>query len=189
MQTAQLGDVAQILRGQVPAKVSDEGDGSRFFGIAEISGHIPRVVESGVDVEHAVHLQAGDVVVALLGERTLGAAALVGDRAEGAVLGRECAALRVTARGRLLPSWLYAWTKSRHFEEQVRRHASGGSMSRISIKYLAEFTLPLPPRPDQERLETEMARLDEALRSTADLIRDLEVLRDAEIDLAVARAL
>jgi hypothetical protein len=173
----------------VPAKVSDEGDGPLFFGIAEISGHAPRVVDPEVDLENAIHLQVGDVVVVLLGESALGAAALIDDRAEGAVLGRECAALRVTANDYLLPSWLYAWTKSRHFDEQVRRHASGGSMSRLSVRALEEFALPLPPRCHQERLEAEMYRLDEALRSTAGLIRNLEELRGAEIDLAVARAL
>jgi hypothetical protein len=36
-----LGDVAELLRGQVPAKVTDDGDGPRFFGILEISGHAP----------------------------------------------------------------------------------------------------------------------------------------------------
>jgi type I restriction enzyme S subunit len=185
---ARLGDVAEVLKGQVPAKTVDHGDGPRIFGIAEISGHEPRALEPGTSLQHAVYLKAGDVVVALLGEHGLGATALIASRAEGTVLARECAGLRVTAPG-LLPSWLYAWTKSGHFSEQIRTHASGGAMSRVSIQRLADFRLPLPPRPDQERLEAKIGQLDVALRSTTDLISNLNSLRDAEIDLAIAQAL
>jgi restriction endonuclease S subunit len=183
-----LDDVAEILKGQVPAKVSDEGDGPRLFGIAEISGHAPRVLEPGTSLERAVYLRTGDVVVALLGERGLGATALIDGRADGAVLARECAAMRVSAPG-LLSTWLYAWTKSEHFNEQIRRHASGGSMSRVNVRDLADFRLPLPPRSHQERFGAEIDRLDVALRKTTDLIRNLEGLREAEINLAIAKAL
>jgi restriction endonuclease S subunit len=148
----------------------------------------PRVLEPGISLEHAVYLRAGDVVVALLGEGGLGATALVDDRSEGAVLARECGALRVGALT-LLPSWLYAWTKSGHFHEQVRRHASGTTMSRVSIRDPADFRLPLPPLSYQQRLEAEIDRLEVALRSTSDLIHDLSNLRDAEIDLAIANVL
>lgn len=183
-----LGDVAEVLRGQVPAKVIDDGEGPRIFGIAEISGQSPRTLEHGPSLERAVYLQAGDVVVALLGERRLGATALIDGRAEGAVLARECAAVRVSAP-RLLPSWIYAWTKSQHFDEQIRKHASGGTMSRVSIRDLADFKLPLPSQSYQRRLEEKIDRLDVALRSTSDLIRDLSDLRDAEIQLAIAKEL
>jgi restriction endonuclease S subunit len=183
-----LGDVAEILKGHVPAKVSDDGDGPRLFGIAEISGHAPRVLEPGTSLERAVYLRTGDVVVALLGERGLGATALIDGRADGTVLARECAAMRVSTPS-LLSTWLYAWTKSEYFNEQIRRRASGGSMSRVNIRDLADFRLPLPPRSHQQRLEAEIDRLDVALRSTTDLIRNLEDLREAEINLAVAKAL
>ena len=120
-----LGDVAEILKGQVPAKVSDDGDGPRLFGIAEISGHAPRVLEPGTSLERAVYLRTGDVVVALLGERGLGATALIDGRADGTVLARECAAMRVSTPS-LLSTWLYAWTKSEYFnradpETRIRR--------------------------------------------------------------------
>jgi hypothetical protein len=104
----------------VPAKVTDDGDGPRFFGILEISGHAPRMLEPGISLEHAVYLRAGDVVIALLGEGGLGATALVDDRSEGAVLARECGALRVGALT-LLPSWLYAWTYQQRLEAEIDR--------------------------------------------------------------------
>lgn len=183
-----LGDVAEMLKGQVPAKTSDGGDGPRLFGIAEISGHEPRKLEPGTSLDRAVYLLTDDVVVALLGERGLGATAMVDGQADGAVLAKECGALRVSAPN-LLPTWLYAWTKSEHFHEQIRRHASGGTMSRVSIRGLADFRLPLPPRSYQERLEADVKRLDDALRSTTDLIRNMEGLKASEIDLAVAKVL
>ena len=89
-----LGNVAKVLKGRVPAKTIEDGTGARFFGIAEISGHPPRIVEPGIDLSQAIFLRKGDVVVALLGD--LGKSAIVNHSGEGAVLGWEYAALRVS---------------------------------------------------------------------------------------------
>ena len=81
-----LGNVAKVLKGRVPAKTIEDGTGARFFDIAEISGHPPRIVEPGIDLSQAIFLRKGDVVVALLGD--LGKSAIVNHSGEGAVLGR-----------------------------------------------------------------------------------------------------
>jgi Type I restriction modification DNA specificity domain len=182
-----LGDVAEVVNGRIPAKTVDTGDGPRFFGLAEISGHPLRVIEPGIDLKQATYLRAGDVVVALLGD--LGASAIVDADDAGAVLGRECAAVRITAPGLLLPSWLYAWTKSQHFQDQIAGNASGTTMPRVTSRALADFSLPIPPRSTQEQLEATTHCLDVALRSTKDLIRNVEDLRQAEVDLAIGKEL
>jgi hypothetical protein len=181
-----LGDVAKVLQGRVPAKTIEHGAGPRFFGIAEISGHPPRVVEPGVDLSQATSLQKEDVVVALLGD--LGKSAIVDDSGDGAVLGRECAALRVSNPDRLLPSWVFSWTQSPHFKAQVTEHASGSVMRRVKARALADFLLPLPTLSYQRELEEEVSRYDTVLTATRELIQTLEDLRSAAGSLAMARA-
>jgi restriction endonuclease S subunit len=180
-----LGDVVNVLPGRVPAKTTEHSNGARFFGIAEISGRLPRTVEPGIDLSRATYLRSGDVVVALLGD--LGKSALVDDRSDGAALGRECAALRISDREALLPAWLYAWTQSPHFKAQVAERASGTVMRRINTRALPDFRLPLPELPYQRELEAEVSRYDAALIAAKDMIRTLEDLRAATSSLAMAQ--
>lgn len=182
-----LGDLATTLQGRVPARTTDDQDGQRFFGMAEISGHQPRVVEPQIDLSGALYLEPGDVVVALLGE--VGKSAMVDRRSVGAVLGRECAVLRVTAEDRVLSAWLYAWTQSPHFKTQIAQHVSGATMPRVSVRALKEFVLPLPPLPQQHELADRIDVLNAILAAMTQMVRDLEDLRGAELQLAVGKVL
>ncbi len=187
MTAVRLGDLATVFKGRVAAKTVADGDGPRFFGIAEISAHgatAPRYVDPVADLDEAVFLQPGDIVVALLGD--IGNAVMVNERAAGAVLGRECAALRVTAAGHVLPSWLYAWTASQEFKSQVMLHTSGTTMPRVSTRAIEDFTLPLPSLDRQRELEQLVDRFDAALTATATALQHMEELRTLEMDLAVA---
>lgn len=184
---APLWEAAELIPGRIPPKTADSGDGLRYFGIPEISGRPPRVLEPGTDLKPATYLRAGDVVVALAGE--LGRSAIVDDSQAGAVLGRECAALRIKTSGQLLPSWLHAWTKSQHFRSQVDTRSRGSTQPRLSIAALAEFVLPIPGLSAQAQFAATTERLDAVLRSASALIRDVEDLRQADVDLAIANAL
>jgi hypothetical protein len=175
-----------VLQGRASAKTIDGGEGSRIYGIAEISGHPPRSIEQGTDRGSPVHVQCGDVVMALAGDP--GRSAVIDDRAAGAVLARECAALRVTATDRLLPQWLHAWAESQDFQRQVAQHASGGTAPRINIGILAEFTVPLPSLSSQHELAAKIYHFETVLRATTELLRNLQDLRAAESRLAVAKA-
>ena len=178
--------MADVLQGRVPAKTIDTGQGTRFFGIAEISGQEPRSLEAGTDLSRAVYLQTGDIVIALLGD--LGKSAMIDDRAAGAVLGRECAALRITQNERLLPSWLHAWTESQDFRQQIARHASGTTMPRVSTRTLADLVLPLPSLSCQQELAAKIGQFDAVLKTTEEMVRNLQELRAAEVNLAIAGA-
>src|SRR6185312_9910453 len=179
-----LGNVAKVLKGRVPAKTIEDDTGARFFGIAEISGHPPRIVEPGIDLSQAIFLRKGDVVVALLGD--LGKSAIVNHSGEGAVLGgstQRCECLTP----RVLPTWLMAWTESPNFKAQVAGHALGSVMRSINVRALADFVLPLPPLAYQEELEGEVNRYDAVLTAAREMIRDLEDVRAAAASLAMAR--
>jgi hypothetical protein len=182
-----LGDLTLALRGRVAANTEPDADGPRFFGIAEISARDavpPRHVAADTDLENPVILAEGDVVVALLGK--IGDATVINGTAAGAVLGRECVALRVTAPADLRPVWLCEWMSSEEFRFQVAQHTTGTTMARLPVRALENFTVTVPPLDDQVRVEELARRFDGAIAATASTLRDLETLRAAEVQLALS---
>lgn len=184
-----LRDVARVFAGTVPAKTDDTPGQPEFFGIAEISaeGAAPlRYVEEGTNLDKAVFLETGDVVIALLGD--VGHAALVDDEHSGAVLGRECAALRVNDSTILRPIWLYAWARSAVFKSLAQAMATGATMPRIRTRAIEEFEVPLPPLRQQDKLADLMAHFDSAISTTSGALFELHELRRIEIERAVLEA-
>jgi Type I restriction modification DNA specificity domain len=189
IRTYRLGDLTRVLHGRVPANTVPDPDGPRFFGIAEISARgrsAPRYVEHGSNVKDAVILVEGDVVVALLGN--IGDATLVDAVNAGAVLGRECAALRVTSLDVLRPAWLCAWVSSEEFRSQVAQNTSGTTMPRLSTKALDKFTVTVPVVDKQVEVAELVRRFDNAIGATATTLQQLQDLRVAELQLAMANS-
>jgi restriction endonuclease S subunit len=184
-----LGDLTRTLRGRVPANTVDDPVGPRFFGIAEISARgrsAPRYIERGTEqLDDAAILEEGDVVISLLGN--IGDATIIESGAAGAVLGRECAALRVTAQDVLRPAWLSAWTASDEFRSQVARDTSGTTMPRLSPRALENFTVTVPSLVRQLEVDGLVRRFDAAIATTATTLQQLEALRVAELQLAMAK--
>ncbi len=184
----QITDVAEVLRGTVPANTVDGRSVDRwFFGLAEItnSGIVTRSPEPGTDLSSAIALETGDVVVALLGK--LGEVAVVTEDAAGSVLGRECAALRLKGgEDRLDPRWLFVAMRSAQVRERARLAATGSTMPRLNVRTLGDFTIPVPPRETQLRILERLDALEEAIHAQAQLLGSLNRLLDAEIELSVA---
>jgi restriction endonuclease S subunit len=184
---SRLADVADIIRGLVPAKPTDTDEGVPFFGIAEITsggvGPMRFVVPTDVD-EKAQYLEEGDVVVALLS--SIGESALVTRSHSGAVLGRECAVLRAH-QSDVLGAWLYAWTQSASFRQQVQARVSGSTMPRLSPSALAEFLVPIPALSEQERIRNMLEGFDTAISSANTVLANLMELRRVEVDLALSQ--
>ncbi len=184
-------DVAEVLRGVTPAKtvdgIGDEPKGPSFFGLHEITdgGATSRFLEPSFSVERAVFLRKGDVVVALLG--AIGAVAIVNDATDGAVLGRECAALRLrSSEDRLTSGWLQLVFESRPVRERAQAMATGQTMPRLTPKALGELTIPIPPRDVQDKVVDRMGKFDEAIKWQEDLLINLRDLRGREIELAMS---
>lgn len=62
-------------------------------------------------------------------------------------------------------------------------------MPRVSTRSLADFVLPLPPMPYQQELTAKIDQFDTVLKTTAEMVRNLQELRAAEVNLAVAGVL
>jgi hypothetical protein len=185
--TRRLGELVRTLRGQVPANTVAEPDGPRFFGIAEISARgrgEQRYVDPDIDLRDPIILREGDVVVALLS--SIGDATVIDARNDGAVLGRECVALRITAINELLPTWLCAWMDSEEFHFQVAQHTSGSTMPRLRIQALEDFTITIPPLAQQRRIDELVRHFDSAISETATTLQQLQRLRAVELQIAMA---
>jgi restriction endonuclease S subunit len=184
----QISDIAEVLRGTVPANTVDgRSDAPGFFGLAEItnSGIVTRSPEPGTDLSSAIALKRGDVVVALLGK--LGEVAVVTENAAGSVLGRECAALRLKrGEDRLDPRWLFVAMRSAQVRESARLAATGSTMPRLNVRTLGGFTIPVPTRDMQLRILERLDALEQAIQAQAQLLGSLNRLLDVEIELSVA---
>lgn len=185
--TYRLRDLTQALRGRVAANTVSEPAGPRFFGIAEISARgrsAPRYVVGDTEDGTAVILDEGDVVVALLGN--IGDATVVDSDGAGALLGRECVALRVTSPGVIRPAWLCAWMNSTESKSQVAQNVTATTMPRLPIRALETFTVTVPPVDTQLEIEKLSRRFDAAIGATATTLQQLEALGSAELQLAMA---
>jgi len=183
-----LEEIAELILGRTPApKTDDETDeetGRTFVGLAELSAVDRPSRRASATDDKAVVLQPGDVVVARLSN--IGASALVEvDRLADGVLGRECVAIRPTDSG-VTGTWLYLWTLSDHFREQVRRSTSGGVMPRLDINALRNFVVPVPDRSTQATLLEADARFSTAIEELQRLLSEVIELRGLELNIAIA---
>lgn len=184
--TRRLGDVADVLRGQVPAKPDESPDGEPFFGLTEITnqGRGPRRYARQSEIPpDAPTLKVGDVVVALMSG--IGRAVLVTPRIAGSVLGRECAVIRPTDAS-VTGGWIYVWTQSPEFRDLAERHTRGSTMPRLSTKALPDFTIAVPDRRIQRSVVDKLHDFDTALDEVEQLRSALAELRELEIQLALA---
>lgn len=181
----QLGEIASVRRGYTKPIESD--DGVVFFGVSEIlaggSGRQRIVVDQGDGPRNAAErVHEGDVVVALMA--AIGQSALISARHEGAVLSRECAVIRPEAE--VSGAWLYIWTQSTDFREQVTRHTSGSTVPRLSYRALNEMLLPVPSAARRADAEALVAEFDGALERLGQVRSHLQELRAVEIELLLA---
>lgn len=180
-----LGEVVEVVSGAVPAKPTDEQIAEPFVGITEISAGgaaAPRRVAVEDVPPGAPRLALGDVAIALMSN--IGSALFVTPRHEGAVLGRECVMLRPRV-AEITGAWLYVWTQSEDFAQQVERHVTGTTMPRLSRRALSDFALPLPELDTQIEAERILADFDAALAKAGQVVANLTELRRIELQLLI----
>lgn len=185
MVVATLGDVAEVYRGTVPARPTEAEGGIPFFGLAELAPDrpiAPRLVEPDPADGKPIVLAEGDVVVALMSK--IGRSALVTAQHAGAVLGRECALVRPGPE--VAGAWIYVWTQSAQFRDQVGRHTSGTTMPRLSYRALASLEIPMPTTGQQQRAAAVLNDFDDAIGKVTQVQAYLTELRAVEIELLFA---
>lgn len=180
-----LGELAEILGGAVPARPSETLGSEMLVGVVEISAGgaaVPRFVSTDGVPPDAPRLSPGDTAVALMSG--VGSSLLITERHQGALLGRECAALRPRTP-EVTGSWIYVWTQSEDFAQQVERHTTGTTLPRLSRRALSTFTFPVPGITTQMEAQALLADFDAALAKTGQVVADLTELRRIELQLLI----
>jgi hypothetical protein len=185
-----LGDVAEIFPGTSIDRKRRKHDGVAIFGLDQVAGRpleLPPCIDESDLPKRVTRLRGGDVVLALVG-RT-GRAALVGPQYDGAVLDRECAAIRVhDPAGVVTAEWLHLWAGSGDCRTQMEAHTTGSTIPRVPVSALRRFTLPLVSREEQQAAAARLRDLEAALVASKGAFELLEQLLAVETDLAVYAA-
>jgi restriction endonuclease S subunit len=185
-----LSDIAYVTRGEIPPKADRVTQGDLVFGLAELSESRQgerRYVDQDAGVRGKPRTQLDDLVVALAGD--VGLAALVSSDYSGALLSRDCAAVRLQPGVvSLTPQWLYAWSQSAAFRSLIDRGMTGASVPRLSMRALERFVVPVPPIETQRTFAEILRAFDAAIGETRESLDLLEQLRAMELDVAIARA-
>jgi hypothetical protein len=194
-----IEDVAQVLVGHIADTVDDPIPESlhspQVFGLPEFtfSERVNPRFALLMDDDSATILQQGDVVIALAGQypgnSIIVGGLYVGGRYDGAVLGRDCAAIRVTDVDAMISDWLYAWTRTRDFREQVMREVVGSTIQRLTPRGLRGLSVPLLPLQEQRRIAAVAGAFDAALGAARLTVSDLEELRDCQLELELYQRL
>ena len=167
---------------------TDNESGVRIVRPADFNsrGHAePHFVTGQSDLTSMRRLQRGDIVVALAGP--IGEAMVVGDDLVGAVLGRWCAALRARSdQTAVTTEWLYGWTQSTDFREQVEKWTMAAATPRLPEPALRSFSVPVPDESNRLQLEAMVTTFDEVIGELERSLQLTRELRALEIDLLVA---
>lgn len=185
--TRTLEEVAEIQRGTRAAESSAE-DEPLLIGVPEVSAggaSSPRFVWKEESSAPLVEVQEGDVVLALRGKP--GRSFLATGQYEGAVLDQGCALIRPTVDN-VTGMWIYLWTQSSQFRDQVTRSTTGVTLPTLSIRAVGDLTIPLPTAEQLAEAEQLLGRFHEAQKLVDELQSDLTELRDLEVELLIPQA-
>lgn len=178
----------RILRGTTTSQIDETGLGPIFVGQNEIAGGggtPTRHVElSDGDGAGPVFLVPGDIVLGSLDQKRR--ALLIGDSRRGAVLGRDCLAIRIEEGNwkPMSPEFITVWTKTEDFQRQVGALATGTVMPRLTHRTLGLVEIPVLEPARQSQIVTLARQFEDATSSVAATLQELEQLEAIEIELA-----
>lgn len=181
-----LEDVAEIHLGARGAELEPADEGTLLIGIREVSAggpSPPRYVKKKAASRQVVEIRENDVVVALRG--STGSSILATGDQQGAILDHGCALIRPSGN-EVTAAWIYLWTQSKQFHNQVSRSTTGVTMPMLRTRDLRELTIPIPTAEQLVEAEQLLGRFDDALERVAELQSDLTELRALDVELLVA---
>jgi len=198
MNRVRLDDVATILSGSVHERSEEQPPES--LDMPRLVMGVPEVLTRNrlSDRWYAVPAQddrrqvttiVGDVVTVLSGPHA-GTTALVGEALADRLLAHECAVVRVfQSVTDFVPGWLYAWTLTNDFRNQVERAITGAMVPRLTPRALRDILVPLLPQKGQKEMVEFATMVDLALVDAHQVVGQLEDLRETELDLRLFAAL
>ncbi len=183
-----LNKFAMVLKGTTPAPSVSSNEGVPFIGQSEVSGggHAPLrrlQVLPDEDGPEPTYLQREDLVLSSLDSKRR--VLMVSELIDGAVLGRECLAIRLDSSWRPVePTFLLAWMKTEDFKCQADALATGTTMPRLTQRALEAVQVPLLTPKHQERVTTMAKKFDAATAALRLTLAQIEELEGIELELA-----
>lgn len=183
-----LNKFAKVLKGTTPAPQVSSIEGLLFVGQSEVSsgGNAPRKrvqVLLDDDSPEPTYLQLGDLVISSLDSKRR--VLMIGELADGAVLGRECLAVRLENSWRpVMPTFLMAWMKTDDFLRQADALTTGTTMPRLAQRSLEVVQVPLLTPMHQERVAAIAHKFDAATAALRSTLAQVDELEGIELELA-----
>ena len=183
-----LNKFAKVLKGTTPAPQVSSIEGLLFVGQSEVSSGgnalLRRMqVLPDEDSPEPTYLQLGDLVISSLDSKRR--VLMVSELADGAVLGRECLAVRLESNWQpVMPTFLMAWMKSDDFRRQADALATGTTMPRLAQRSLEAVQVPLLMPKHQEQVAAIAYKFDTATAALRSTLAQVEELEGIELELA-----
>lgn len=183
-----LGLFAKVLKGITPAPRVYSTKGQYFIGQSEVTSGgnalLRRVqVLPDDDGPEPTYLQLGDLVISSLNPKRR--VLMVNELADGAILGRECLAVRLEGSFQpVTPKFLMAWMKTDDFVRQADALTTGTTMPRLSQRSLEEVQVPLLTPKHQELVAAIAYKFDTATAALRSTLAQVEELEGIELELA-----
>lgn len=180
-QTLTLGDLAEKPQYGLTATASDEKIGPHFLRITDIQDYGVRwetvpFCECTANKREKCRLQRGDVVIARIGATT-GKAYLISDPPD-AVFASYLIRIR-TDQSRLRPDFLYYFTQSHGYWEQINAAKGGRLKQGVNIPNLQSLLMPVPPLDEQAAIAGVLRTVQEAKAATEKLVAAVQQLKQS----------
>jgi len=190
-QVVRLGEVAEKPQYGYTTSATDQPVGPKFLRITDIQEGmvlwtaVPYCAITQSDVERFL-LKTGDILVARIGATT-GKTFLVTE-CPPAVFASYLIRVRVPSDRPILPDFLWYYTNTPRYWDQINASKGGRLKQGINIPVLLNLLLPLPPLPEQRAIAEALRAVDRKIEAEQARRQALEALFRALLhDLMTAR--
>ena len=174
-----LGEVCEILNGYAFKSEKYTSEGVRVLRITNVQkGYVvdddPKFYpkDEMASLQQYV-LKENDVLMSLTGN--VGRVGLLQKEMLPAALNQRVACLRIKNE-QLYINYLFHFLNSDKFENDAIFSASGIAQKNMSTEWLKKYTIPVPPREEQERIVAELDCLSGVIERKREQLRELDAL-------------
>ena len=174
-----LGEVCEILNGYAFKSEKYTSEGVRVLRITNVQkGYVVDDDPKFYPKDEMANLQQyilkeNDLLMSLTGN--VGRVGLLQNEMLPAALNQRVACLRIKNE-QLYINYLFHFLNSDKFENDAIFSASGIAQKNMSTEWLKKYTIPVPPREEQERIVAELDCLSGVIEKKREQLRELDAL-------------
>ena len=116
---------------------------------------------------------SGDCLISRLPD-PIGRACILPDMSDRMITAVDCSIVRF--KDIIVPDFFVHYTKSRNYNSDINKHATGATRKRISRKNLEGVMIPAPPVADQQRIVAELDCLNEMIALKQEQLKEFDKL-------------